>query len=182
MKRIALVYLGLIMVGGCDGATLRHRDRHITTSRGRSEQAAWKKDDPWYAPPPKSLWEKDKWTLISQDMVAEVRPCMVHEAICRLDKRELIRLTTERASEFANASRPEDMRIPFLVRAVRLDNETGTFSAYLLDGKLLICHDSLGRGPQRMIKAPLIVWLRAEPKRVFHRLFVSRVSVSEHSV
>ena len=56
---------------------------------------------------------------------------------------------------------------PYLLRAVVLNEPTGSFSAYMKDDELWIEHFQLERGPAPMKKYPVVIFLESQPSKVY---------------
>jgi hypothetical protein len=62
---------------------------------------------------------------------------------------------------------------PYLVRAVVLNESTGTFSSYVKDDELWIMHFQLERGPAPMKKYPLVIFLENQPSKVYTEILLA---------
>ena len=62
---------------------------------------------------------------------------------------------------------------PYLVRAVVLNESTGTFSAYMKDAELWIMHFQLERGPAPMKKYPMVIFLENQPSKVYTEILLA---------
>lgn len=62
---------------------------------------------------------------------------------------------------------------PYLVRALVLNEPTGTFSAYMKDDELWIEHFQLERGPAPMKKHPVVIFLESQPLKVYTEILLA---------
>lgn len=62
---------------------------------------------------------------------------------------------------------------PDLVRAVVLNEPTGTFLAYMKDDELWIGHFQLERGPAPMKKYPVVIFLESQPSKVYTEILLA---------
>lgn len=70
-----------------------------------------------------------------------------------------------------SATKAEELRgktKPYLVRAVALWEETGSFAAYWKDSSLWIHHSCLGRTAAPMKRRPLVIFLEKKPASVYN--------------
>jgi len=62
---------------------------------------------------------------------------------------------------------------PYLVRAVVLNEPTGTLSAYIKNDELWIEHFQLEREPARMKKYPVVIFLESQPLKVYTEILLA---------
>jgi len=124
--------------------------------------------DSWYnAVPPKTpgLWE---WQELDRARIHQVMESKETQADDLLQNVPVLELTNEQASELVGRMLPELPRTrPYLARGLYLNRETGAFSVYVLDDRLLVHHGSLGRGAAPMKRQALVLQLEGEPTQVY---------------
>lgn len=99
---------------------------------------------------------------IAEEKEKEARdPFFIYHKEMFLNEAESERKKARRANEILGKTEP------YLIRAIALNEGTGSFSAYWVDGSLLVFHGSLGRSEVPMKKHPLIVFLEKEPEKVY---------------
>ena len=126
----------------------------------------------WATEPEPKVWISEPTTKFAEAQklpetaFSEVRVTRLKTAVDRLKEKSAIPLTAEMAQYFAGAGfKPGKGRKAYLVRGL-FANNTGDFSLFWKEGKLLVKHESLGKHftPQF---CPLVVDLPSEPTSVF---------------
>jgi len=133
---------------------------------GCSDDRAWTEQDSWYRPPPPS-WAGNVSTLDSQRLIAVTNEKRI-TALTMLSGSSSRLLTPAEASDLAGVEVTPGPGMRFyLVRAVYLNEGTGTFQLRLAGTELEVHHGSLSRGAMPMKRAALIAQLKEQPTEVY---------------
>ena len=126
--------------------------------------------DEWYNPGPPGLFDQDRADDLSP--VFEVSPPQVERAQRMLEHKWSVALSVEDAEGLADYVGTPGLK-PYLVRALA-QGEAGRFFAWLQDDFLIVCNASLGSGPGRLVRRPIIVDLPREPRQVYVTISVAK--------
>lgn len=84
------------------------------------------------------------------------------------DHAEMFRKEAEAARQIAgHAERLHGRVAPYLIRGIVLNEGTGAFSLYLVDGNLCVYHGSLGHESVPMKRRPIVAYLDRRPKQIY---------------
>ena len=123
--------------------------------------------DEWYNPPQVASWRVASHP-ISEDLFFELPISKAFSAVTGELKRKVAAHIDADSLRFYVSGHfrcPSD-RSPYLVRALFGHGGTGRYHVLLLDGNLIIDHESIGR-INVMNRSALIICLFAEPAKVF---------------
>lgn len=155
-----IVSLCLLLLAGCcrDARSLR------------TEQLA----DAWLtAGPDEEFSGSDESHIVPEQDVAIVPAAARTSAEALLERKALIGLDDKTAALLlGNSWLPRKGLHPFLVRGVRYDALVGDFQCRFYRGMLWVSFGAMGSHETKMRHAPLVVFLKDKPRRVFVGCYV----------
>ena len=150
-----------LLLQGC------HRSTFAPTNN-RTAQSIYSLDS-WYKAAPTGM-EPWSWNKLNAGEVHVLPSTAKSQAERLLRYKPLIPLYTKQVKALIGhqlALPKSSKKVPYLVRSVYFNKETGQFEVYYKDNKLWVAHGSLGHSPEPMNRQALIVLLRVRPSRVF---------------
>ena len=127
--------------------------------------SAWTSLDTWYNEPTQTEitpweWEEIKYYEVNSSLQEEAQSHLINDSIKEITKKQITNYlnqtpTINKISKF------------FLVRAVYLNEYTGSFNVYRNNNELWVYHGSLGKYPVPMKRRALIVMLKQKPEVVY---------------
>jgi hypothetical protein len=135
------------------------------SSTGGSDASPQK--DLWYQAAPEGAREW-KWAGVKKTEMALTTRQMWPKAKQMLQKVSIVKLKMTQAQALTGKRLSAPVgEIPYLVRALYLNEATGGFSVSFLENKLWVHHDCLGNHPIPMTRSALVVFLKTIPKQVY---------------
>jgi hypothetical protein len=133
-----------------------------------SDGRAWSSEDSWYNAPPPETPPRWQWEELDRARIHEVMASREPQAEELLADLAIVALSNEQAAELLGRTLAEvPGATPYLSRGVYLNRETGGFSVYVLEDRLLVHHTSLGRSAVPMKRQALVLQLARQPADVF---------------
>lgn len=133
----------------------------------RESSSEWTTKDSWYRPATTDPYI-EKANELPDKEVYKVTSVMLPKAEAMLKQKSLVQLSTAQAKGFVGGNlKAVSGKIPFLVRAVYLNEGTGKFMVYQRGKCLWVTHGSLGHSAVPMKRQVLVVFLKVRPTQVF---------------
>lgn len=134
---------------------------------GQASSSAWTTKDSWHHPTTTDPYI-GKASELPDKEVYKVITMMWPKAEALLKKKPIVRLSTVQAKAFVGRRFKEvPKKMPFLVRAIYLNEGTGNFTVHQQGKRLWVIHGSLGHQAVPMKRQALVVFLKARPTQVF---------------
>jgi hypothetical protein len=151
----------VLLLGGLVGVA-------VTLSGCTGRLRAWTTQDSWYRAPPPGLPGRSEWAALEPSAIHPVVDASESLAEALLAQLPIVELGHEEAAQLVGGTLPQAPGTqPYLVRGVCLNRSTGSFSAFLLEGRLWVHHASLGRRAVPMKRQVLVLQLERRPAEVF---------------
>ncbi len=131
--------------------------------------SSWNRKDPWFEKLPETLppfWDK-KWKIIKDNYWVNIDKEKINGAIHLLRSKKWIKLNERQMKYFVNEYNQIYGFNPYMVRTVYLNERTDKFKITIYERYVHIRNNSLGRGPMRMKRGVIILFLPDEPKDVY---------------
>jgi hypothetical protein len=139
----------------------------VVALAGCAAGPGWASEDSWYEPPPEGSL-RGPGEVLERARIHEVLDSKEADAEALLEKVAILELKDAQATAFTGEPLPQ---VPgtraYLVRGVYLSEGTGSFSATVYDGQLVVFHGSLGSGGYTMKRQALVIQLEQPPDEVF---------------
>lgn len=125
----------------------------------------WSNIDDWYCEPSEEISGME---MPSSDGIVKVKPKYLNEAITALLRMPFRKVTKDEASKFTGCVNidADKEKEPYLMRGVYLC-QGGKYSYVVRDSKVYIYNICMGNWKAPMKKWPVIIWLEAEPTKVY---------------
>jgi len=130
---------------------------------------AWIERDAWYRNLPSNLpqaWDS-QWQELPSDRIVPIPRANQHIAIELLESVSWSALNPDDIDRLVSQySKPMGFK-PYLVRALSLNEGTGSYKVKIFQRNVFIHHGSLGRSAVSMKRQAIVLYLSEDPKEVY---------------
>lgn len=120
---------------------------------------------PWLEYPDRGLAAK-QWITLDQSRIIPVAASAIHNASLKLADNAYMVITPEDVKLMTARSCPEKMRA-YLVRGVRVANDSGRFELSQYDNYYRVQYECLSKSNPVFVKHPVIIFLERPPNKIY---------------